>query len=301
MENDLLNFFSELQAIIKYIDKPLTAKQISKKFNLTPYKTRMLLDQFIQQGDTIQQCLIIFTADIKTSKGPETLLIPSYSEKLESVLDDPGLIDLSVYAIWRKMPIVDYSCLNNEPESIDILNVAKNIAPVKQLDNISLMDKKPVIEIKAKCQEVKDNEEYYYEEEPMKQLNIAEPIIVNENHDKPYQTLTAKIEIEKPKKRKQSEDSTDSVNLKRRKESENSGENKKVLKTKKVKQTKNYVDEKGYLITIDEWVDEEYWAEEKVEKPIPASKPINNIDIKSKKGQNKKPTNQASLHSFFKK
>jgi hypothetical protein len=320
MENDLLNIFSEIQAILKFIEKPLTARQISKKFNLSALETRELLDRFIQQGDTLQQYLFVFTADVKTNKGLESMLIPSYSEQLEDVINDPGLLDLSVYAVWRKLPIVDYSCLYNEPEIMNILEVGKSglSAPVKQFGNISLKEqKKPphkeVIEFKSNIQEVKGEEGEYYYGEPVKQAannietcntNLAKTDSVEP--DMPYQSIQTKIDIEqKGKKRKTSEDSSsESVSLKRRKESDSSsGEPKKVLKTKKVKQTKSYVDEKGYLHTIDEWVDEEYWAEEKTAAPINL-KPSNN-DIKSKKApagqQNKKPNNQASLHSFFKK
>jgi len=77
------------------------------------------------------------------------------------------------------------------------------------------------------------------------------------------------------------------------------GENcaKKVKKIRKVKKTNTYVDEKGYLHTRDEWVDEEYWSDEK-KKPI--SNQASLIDNKNKKPGNKKvAAGQSSLHSFF--
>jgi hypothetical protein len=323
MENDLLNLFSEINMLLKHIEKPLTIHQISKKFNLSLIETRSLLDKFIEQGDTLQKYLFIFSADLKTASGLETLLIPSYSEQLDKVLNDNNLLDLSIYAIWRKLPIVDYSCLYNEPEIIPLLDVKKNINTngfTKQFNGIKIKETdspKPVLEFKPHNQETKESDEFYYEAPLKSASNITDVKTTNTNNintnlnksnttegkdnEPAYETIKANITLESKKRKASQDSSSESVSLKRRRE-DTSNEKKKILKTRKVKKTKTYVDEKGYLNTIDEWENEEYWSDEKSTNIAPIKSNNNNIETKGKKGAAKKaPTNQASIQSFFKK
>jgi hypothetical protein len=79
---------------------------------------------------------------------------------------------------------------------------------------------------------------------------------------------------------------------------------KKVKKVRKVKQTSTYMDEKNYLVTKDEFVDEEYWTDEK-SKPIQIQPAIittnNNSKQPAKKNNKKIAPGQSSIQSFFTK
>lgn len=75
-----------------------------------------------------------------------------------------------------------------------------------------------------------------------------------------------------------------------------------VLKRRKVKKTVQKVNKKGYLVTEDEWVEEEYWEEEKPIDKLKRNNQQYNAQLTQFNKKQKKLTNgQSSLFSFLNK
>ena len=115
----------------------------------------------------------------------------------------------------------------------------------------------------------------HHEEKPKEEKKVIKPIEKSASKPKVEEEKEEKMEID-----------------------EHIVEPKKVKKIRKVKKTKTYMNEKGYMVTQDEWVDEEYYSDEK-EKPI--TKHHNTMQQPSQPKKGKKVAHgQSTLLAFLK-
>ena len=281
---NLLEVIKELPSIIAE-NVYVTVGFISNRFNVNHIEATYILNSFIIESANIDDKYILYFQIEKQCNGIISCdIISSYNESLSSLLDDPNVLSFNLFAICQKKKdflMTDFSAIASEIEMIQRYDLGKT-------EEIP----EPVIEHKPKTQnfdtksniiDVNADENYYGGYKPKR---IHEKPKKEEKVSKPIERSASKPKVEAPKE--------DKMEIE-----EEIVEPRKVKKIRKVKKTNTYMNEKGYMVTQDEWVDEEYYSDEK-EKPI-TKRHNNGIQQPSQPKKAKKVAQgQSSLLSFFK-
>ena len=291
----------------------VTINDLSEAFNISKIETTYLLNEFLVQTTNFgNKYIIFFKAEIVSPNSIEIKIIPSYSPELESIIDNQDVVSFGVFAITKKrddFKMNDYTALCGKIEFISrydlekVETIKKEIIPKEEESE----KEEEVQKIKSQPVTKKPNNTQ------LSQKYNTTLNIINDNEDENYyggykpQTKPKASHIDQPKSRSSSRDRVVNINSDKPFESEDKMEidsepqiiPKKVKKIRKVQKTKTYMNESGYMVTKDEWVDEEYFSDEKPETKHRA--PINTYHAPQPQKKAKKvAAGQSSIFSFFK-
>lgn len=294
----------------------VTVNDLSETFNTSKIETTYFLNEFlVQTANFGNKYIIFFKAELASPKSIEIKIIPSYSPELESIIDNKDIVSFGVFAITKKrddFKMNDYTALCGKIEFISRYDLEKVEEIKKEIT--------PKEEGSEKIEETQKNKSQPVKKEPnntqLSQKYNTKLNIIKDNEDENYyggykpQTKPKATHIQpNPQKKSRSSSRESVVNINSDKpfgledrmeiDTEPQIIPKKVKKIRKVKKTQTYMNESGYMVTKDEWVDEEYFSDEKPEtKHRP---PTNNYHAPQPQKKAKKVApGQSSIYSFFK-
>ena len=283
---NLLEVIKELPSIIAE-NVYVTVGFISKRFNVNHIEASYILNSFIIESANIDDKYILyFQIEKQCNDIISCDIISSYNESLSSLLEDTNILSFNIFAICQKKKdflMADFSAIASEVEMIQRYDLGKT----EEIPE-PVIEHKPVsktFNTKSNIIDVNAEENYYGGYKP-KKIRKEEKPKEEERISKPIERSASKPKVEEPKE--------DKMEIE-----EEIVEPRKVKKIRKVKKTNTYMNDKGYMVTQDEWVDEEYYSDEK-EKPI-TKRHNNAIQQPSQPKKAKKVAQgQSSLLSFFK-
>ena len=101
MEADFLENFKFLENSIRN-NEILTAKKLVKSLDKTYEYSKQILYEFFISRKNFDNLVIIFQIELIDDSCLKTLLVPSYSQLLSSILNNLEILDFSVYSNFKK-------------------------------------------------------------------------------------------------------------------------------------------------------------------------------------------------------
>jgi len=139
MEADYLKYFKTLENSIQNHDF-LTIKKLSSIIDKNFLFSKQLLYEYIISRKALDNLIIFFVVQINDNNCLKNILVPSYSQVLDSLLNNFEVFDLYVFAVFKKETDLDFKDFSVfiEQNDIQINFVNDGSAFIKPVNNITL-------------------------------------------------------------------------------------------------------------------------------------------------------------------
>jgi hypothetical protein len=139
MEADYLKYFKTLEISIQN-HEILTIKKLSSIIDKNFLFSKQLLYEYIISRKALDNLIIFFVVQINDNNCLKSILVPSYSQVLDSLLNNFEVFDLYVYAVFKKETDFDFKDFSVfiEQNDIQINFINDGSAFIKTVSNITL-------------------------------------------------------------------------------------------------------------------------------------------------------------------
>jgi len=130
--------FKIINSMVNDKNEIINIHKLAEKFKIPTERSNEILFKYIfefDHGNNLNNLIILFSADVEIEQTFNTILIPSYSESLDKILNNPSLLRLSIHSVQSKKSdffIKDFSVYEHS------LELRENATPIENSNNINI-------------------------------------------------------------------------------------------------------------------------------------------------------------------